>query len=90
MDTRFKPSQRGSRADADPIESAFIPSLQPVEVSTNDPAELYTYAATSTLPGAGRGLFARRRIRSDSPTGDREYIGKYMFGENITADEFQQ
>ena len=90
MVTRSKLSQSGSRAGAVPKESAFIPSRQCVEVGPNDPAELYTYAATSTLSGAGRGLFARGLIKPASPIHDEEYIGEYMGGENITADIFQR
>ena len=81
-------SQCGSRADAVPKESVFIPSRKPVDVNTNDLAELYTYAATFKLPGAGIGLFFRRLIGLDSPLNDGENIGEYMGGENLTTDNF--
>ena len=83
MHTRSKMSQCGTRADAIPIESVFILSLQPVEIYYNDPAKLYTYAATSTLSCAGRGLFVTRVVGPDTPIGVREYIGKYRGGEDL-------
>ena len=54
----------------------------------NDQVALYTHAATSTLPGAGRGLFVRRIIETNSPIDDGEYIGEYMRGENLTTADF--
>ena len=90
MSTRSKFRQRGARTVAIPIEAVFVPSREPVNVDMNDPAALYTYAATSTLPGAGRGLFARRLIGPDSPIDDGEYIGEYMGGENLTPEDFRR
>ena len=90
MSTRSKLRQRGARTVAIPIEAVFVPSREPVNVDMNDPAALYTYAATSTLPGAGRGLFARRLIGPDSPIDDGEYIGEYMGGENLTPEDFRR
>ena len=80
-------SQREPRADAVPKQSVFIPSRKPDDVDTNDPAQFNTYAATFTLPGADRGLFARHLIGPDSPINDREYLGEYMGGENLTTDD---
>ena len=56
----------------------------------NDPEALYTYGATSTLPGAGIGLFARRLIGPESLIDDGEYIWDYMGGENLTTDNFHR
>ena len=84
MATRYNARQRGTQVSIISTNSAFMPSSQPVWIETIDPAELYTYAAMSTLPGASRGLFARGLIGPDSPIDDREYVGEYMGGENIT------
>ena len=78
MTTRSKMRQRGARTEKIPTETVFAPSRKPVDIITNDPANLYTYAATFTLPGAGRGLFSMRIIGPDSPIDDGEYIGEYI------------
>ena len=54
----------------------------------NDPAELFIYAATSTIPDAGRGLFAKSFIGPDCPIDDGQYLGEYPGGENLTATNF--
>ena len=82
IDTQYMTRQRGTQASDILTNSNFIPSRQPVKFETLDTAELYTYAATSSLPGAGRGLFARRLIGPDSPLDDGEYVGEYIGGEN--------
>ena len=74
MDTQSKMRQRGARPCAIPTELAFIPSRKPVGLDTNDPAELYTYAATSTISGASRVLFSRLRIEPDSHIDDGKCI----------------
>ena len=61
-----KTRQRGARTDAIPTKTVIVPSQELVEVNMNDPAALYTYAATSTLPGSSRGLVAWRIIGPDS------------------------
>ena len=88
MTTLSKMRQRGARTDAIPTEAVFGPSRAPVKRNMNDPAVLYTYAATPTLPGASRGLIAMRIIGPDSPIADEEYIGEYLRGENLTTANF--
>ena len=89
IDFRYMTRQRGAQASEIHTNSSLIPSRQPVEFETIDPAKLYTYAATSSLPGAGRGLFARWIIGPDSPLVVGEYVGDYMRGENITPARLQ-
>ena len=88
IDTRYKMRQRGLQTGVVSTDSLFKPARQPVEVNANDPAELYTYAATSMLPGAGRGLFAIRLIGPESPINDGEYIGEYRGGVQLMKAEF--
>ena len=90
MTTCSKMRQRGARTETIPTETVFVLSRKPVNVITNDPAKLYTYAATSTLPGSGGGLIARRIIRPESSVDDGEYIGEYMGGENLMTADFQR
>ena len=56
----------------------------------NDSKALYTYAAMSTLPDAGRRLFARRLIGPDSPIDDEEYIREYIRGEYLSPEDFRR
>ena len=53
-----------------PQASYFYSITSPVNIEIIDPLELYTYAATATLQGAGKSLFARRFIDNDSPLDD--------------------
>ena len=71
--------RRMSDPDSGPATTRMHVSFQ-----TNDPASMYTYAATSTLPGAGRGLYASRLIGPSSPLGDGKYVGEYAGGERMT------
>ena len=58
------------------------------DVPTDDPAALYTYAAESSIPGAGWGLYARRLIGPSSPEDDGEIIGEY-YGRTLTEEEIR-
>ena len=74
---------------SDPDNNPAI-TRERVRIQTNDPASMSAYAATSTLPGAGRGLFAGRLIGPYSPLDDGKYIGEYAGGEHMTEVDFNK
>lgn len=53
-----------------------------------DPASMYTYAAESTLTGAGWGLFASRLVGPDSPLDNGHVVGEY-FGRELSEEEIR-
>jgi hypothetical protein len=59
------------------------------DFQTSDPASLYTYASTSTLPDAGWGLFMRRLVGPSSPEDDGDYIGEY-YGRQLPPEEIHK
>ena len=49
---------------------------------------MHTYAAESTLPGAGWGLFARRMVGPSNPEDDGDIVGEY-YGREMSLTEVQ-
>jgi hypothetical protein len=68
------------------LEPPPLPPRQRFDFPTNDPASLYTYASTSTLPDAGWGLFMGKPVGPSSPEDDGHIIGEY-YGRELSKEE---
>ena len=69
------------------LPSSSTPSIRH-HFQINDPASMHTYAADSTLPNAGWGLFADRLVGPDSPLDQGHVIGEY-FGKILSEDDIK-
>ena len=63
-----------------------LPCRPRYDFPTNDPASLYTYASTSTIPDAGWGLFMGKLVGPSSPEDRGHIIGEY-YGRELSKED---
>jgi len=75
---------RPRRSKPTSTNTSSLPDRPRSSVILSDPALEHTYISESTLPGAGKGLFAARDF--DGNDEDSAFIGEYFGGEHLTAE----